>query len=195
MSSGPAPGEPDVSRPHASMWNVANLLTALRLVMVPVIIWLLLREGDWRKLAFVLFLLASVTDLADGELARRRGLVTDFGKIADPIADKALTGGALISLSALSLLSWWVTAVILVREIGITVLRFWVIRQGVIAASRGGKIKTVLQVVAIALYILPLDGLWVPTRAAVMYAAVAITVITGADYVLRAIRMRSDPEH
>jgi len=124
MSSGPAPGDPTVPPQPVSAWNVANLLTALRLVLVPVIVWLLLRAGDWRVLAFFLFMFASVTDLIDGELARRRGLVTDFGKIADPIADKALTGGALISLSALALLPWWATIVILFREIGVTLLRF-----------------------------------------------------------------------
>ena len=191
MSSGPAHGDPAVPRPQVSAWNVANLLTALRLVLVPVIVWLLLREGDWRVLAFLLFLFASVTDLVDGELARRRGLVTDFGKIADPIADKALTGSALISLSVLGLLPWWATIVILVREIGVTVLRLWVIRRGVIAASRGGKVKTVLQVVAISMYILPLDGIWLPARAVIMYAAVAITVVTGADYIVRAFRLRT----
>lgn len=190
MSSGPAPGDSAVPRPPASAWNVANLLTALRLVLVPVIVWLLLRAGDWRVLAFFLFLFASITDLIDGELARRRGLVTDFGKIADPIADKALTGAALICLSALGTLYWWATIVILVREIGVTLLRFWVIRHGVIAASRGGKIKTVMQVVAIGLYMLPLAGLWLPARAIIMYATVAVTVITGADYVLQALRLR-----
>jgi CDP-diacylglycerol--glycerol-3-phosphate 3-phosphatidyltransferase len=191
MSTGPAPGDPAVPRPQVSAWNIANFLTALRMVLVPVIVWLLLREGDWRTLAFLLFVFASVTDLVDGELARRRGLVTDFGKIADPIADKALTGSALISLSALGVLAWWMTTVILVREIGVTLLRFWVIRHGVIPASRGGKIKTVLQVVAISLYILPLTGLWLPAREIVMYAAVVVTVATGADYVLRAVRLRA----
>jgi len=193
MSSGPAPGDPAVPRPQVSAWNVANLLTALRLVLVPVIVWLLLRDGDWRVLAFVLFLVASVTDLIDGELARRRGLVTDFGKIADPIADKALTGSALISLSALGVLPWWATVVILVREVGVTLLRFWVIRRGVIAASRGGKIKTVLQVVAISLYILPLDGIWLPARAVIMYVTVLVTVVTGIDYVIQAARLRAKP--
>src|SRR6266568_4460115 len=99
------------------------------------------------------------------QLARRRGMITDFGKIADPIADKALTGSALITLSALGDLPWWVTGVILVREVGVTVLRFWVIRHGVIAASRGGKIKTVLQIVAIGLYILPVDVTWLRSAA------------------------------
>jgi CDP-diacylglycerol--glycerol-3-phosphate 3-phosphatidyltransferase len=121
-----------------------------------------------------------VTDLLDGRLARSRGLITDFGKIADPIADKALTGAALVTLSALGELAWWVTAVILAREISVTLLRFWVIRRGVIAASRGGKLKTLLQVVAIALYVLP--GPPAVVREVVMAAAVAVTVVTGIDY-------------
>ena len=116
----------------------------------------------------MVFAVASVTDRLDGDLARRRSLVTDFGKIADPIADKALTGAALIGLSALDELPWWVTVVILVRELGITLLRFWVIRHGVIPASRGGKLKTLLQTVAIGLYVLPLPAGWPPSRPGVM---------------------------
>ncbi len=137
-----------------------------------------------------MFVLASLTDRFDGEVARRRGTVTDFGKIADPIADKALTGAALISLSSISDLPWWVTVVILAREIGITLLRFWVIRRGVLAASRGGKVKTLLQVVAIGLYLLPLSGPMASVRAYLMGAAVVITLVTGVDYVARAIRLR-----
>ena len=111
-----------------------------------------------RVAAFVTFAVAVATDRIDGDLARRRGLITDFGKIADPIADKALIGAALVSLSALGELPWWVTVVVLAREIGVTVLRFVVIRHGVMPASRGGKAKTVLQSVAIGLYVLPLSG-------------------------------------
>ena len=120
-----------------------------------------------------MFAVASVTDRVDGELARRRGLVTDFGKIADPIADKALIGAALVGLSLLDELPWWVTVVVLVREIGVTLLRFLVIRHGVMPASRGGKLKTLLQAVAIGLLVLPLD--WVAARrgaASMMYVAV-----------------------
>jgi CDP-diacylglycerol---glycerol-3-phosphate 3-phosphatidyltransferase len=147
--------------------------------------------NGWRFAAFVLFWVASATDFLDGRLARQRGLVTDFGKIADPIADKALTGAALITLSALHELSWWVTAVILVREVGITVLRFAVIRRGVIAASRGGKLKTLLQMIAISLYILP--GPFGVARPIVMGLAVAITLVTGVDYVLQAARLGRPP--
>jgi CDP-diacylglycerol--glycerol-3-phosphate 3-phosphatidyltransferase len=165
--------------------NVANALTVLRLVMVPFFVAFLVVGGtEGRVVAFVLFVVASVTDLLDGRLARRRGLITDFGKIADPVADKALTGAAFITLSALGELSWWVTAVILIREIGITALRMRVIRRNVIAASRGGKLKTLLQVIAISLYILP--GSFGLVRPLTMGAAVAVTLITGAEYVIRA---------
>jgi len=168
--------------------NVANALTVLRLVLVPVFIGLLVAgEPGTRAAAFVAFGVASATDLLDGELARRRNLITDFGKIADPIADKALTGSALVTLSFLGELAWWVTVVILVRELAVTALRFWVIRQGVIAASRGGKLKTLLQVVAISLYILPWH-VWV-ARQILMGAAVVVTVVTGVDYTVRAIRL------
>ena len=172
--------------------NVANALTVLRLGLVPVFVLLLVGGGDgWRIAAFVAFGVASLTDLLDGELARRRGLITDFGKIADPIADKALTGAALVTLSYLGWLPWWVTIVILAREVAVTGLRFWVIRYGVIAASRGGKLKTLLQVLAISLYMLPGVPEWL--REVVMAAAVVVTLGTGGDYVVRAIRLRRRP--
>jgi CDP-diacylglycerol---glycerol-3-phosphate 3-phosphatidyltransferase len=175
--------------PAPGLVNVANALTVLRLVLVPVFIWFLVQGGNRdRAVAFLAFAVASVTDLLDGELARRRSLITDFGKIADPIADKALTGAALITLSYLGELSWWITWIIVVREIAVTALRFWVIRRGVIAASRGGKAKTMLQIIAISLYVLPwhLDLV----RAIVMGAAVVVTVVTGIDYTVRAFRLR-----
>ena len=140
--------------PHAppSNWNLPNGLTLLRILMVPVFGWLLLAHGGeeplWRVAAFVAFLAAMLTDRLDGEIARRRGLVTNFGKIADPIADKALTGMAFVGLSLIGDLWWWVTIVVLVREWGITALRFWVIRYGVISASYGGKAKTLAQIIA-----------------------------------------------
>jgi CDP-diacylglycerol--glycerol-3-phosphate 3-phosphatidyltransferase len=169
--------------------NLPNGLTVLRLALVPVFVTFLVAGGTGSRIvAFFVFGVASVTDLLDGQLARRSGMITDFGKIADPIADKALTGSALITLSVLGELPWWVTAIILCREVGVTILRFWVIRHGVIAASRGGKIKTVLQIVAIGLYILPIHIGWL--RSAVMAAAVAVTLVTGADYVVRALRLR-----
>jgi CDP-diacylglycerol--glycerol-3-phosphate 3-phosphatidyltransferase len=185
-------------RPRASTWNVANALTALRLLLVPLFGWLLLaRGGDdslLRALAAAVFALAALTDRVDGELARRRGLVTDVGKIADPIADKALMGMALVGLSVLGELPWWVTVVVLVREIGITVLRFVVIRHGVMPAGRGGKAKTALQAVAVTLYLLPLPAAWRPVAMVTMGLAVAVTVLTGLDYVVKAWRLtRTSP--
>jgi CDP-diacylglycerol--glycerol-3-phosphate 3-phosphatidyltransferase len=190
--AGGAAGPAAIAAP--SVLNVANGLTVLRLVLVPVFVVLLVQPGaGWRIAAFVVFGVASLTDLLDGELARRRGLITDFGKIADPIADKALTGSALVTLSLLGELPWWVTTVILVRELAVTGLRFWVIRRGVIAASRGGKAKTILQLVAISLYILPGPPDWL--RTVVMAAAVVLTLVTGIDYAMRAIRLhRAVPE-
>ena len=189
------PGPPAPSRPALpgpGLVNVANALTVLRLVLVPVFVACLLAGGTgWRVAAFVVFAVASVTDLLDGRLARSRGLITDFGKIADPIADKALTGAALVTLSALGELAWWVTVVILAREISVTLLRFWVIRRGVIAASLGGKLKTLLQVIAICLYVLP--GPPAAVREVVMAAAVAVTVVTGIDYGVRAVRLHRRP--
>ncbi len=178
-----------------SILNVPNALTILRLLLVPAFAWLLLREeGDdtaSRVWAATVFVIASATDFVDGALARRQGLVTTFGKVVDPIADKALTGTALVGLSYLGELPWWVTVVILVREIGVTLLRFWVIRHGVIPASRGGKAKTAAQMAAILLYLLPLTGWWVTVSEVVMGLAVMLTLVTGVDYVVRALRLRA----
>ena len=179
-----------------SALNLPNALTVLRLMLVPVFAWLLLREGGddptSRVWAAVVFVIAGATDFVDGELARRMNLVTSFGKIVDPIADKALTGAALLGLSYLGDLPWWVTIVILVREIGVTLLRFAVIKHGVIAASRGGKAKTLAQMLAILMYLLPLSGWLVTVRTGVMAVAVVLTVVTGVDYVLRAMRLRRE---
>jgi CDP-diacylglycerol--glycerol-3-phosphate 3-phosphatidyltransferase len=179
---------------QASVWNIANLLTMLRLVLVPAFVALMLADGGydpaWRSLAWAAFAIAMITDLFDGHLARTYNLVTDFGKIADPIADKAIMGAALICLSALGDLPWWVTSVILGRELGITLLRFIVIRYGVIPASRGGKLKTLTQGVAVGMYILALTGWLATLRWWVMAAAVLLTVVTGLDYVRQAIVLR-----
>jgi CDP-diacylglycerol---glycerol-3-phosphate 3-phosphatidyltransferase len=221
MSAGNAPGPPPGNPPPGSppgppvsgsraptaeavadgpLLNLANLLTLLRLVLVPVFLACLFvgdgHDYGWRVVATVTFAVAALTDRFDGEIARRRGLVTRFGMIADPIADKALMGAALVGLSLLGDLSWWVTAVIAVRELGVTALRFWVLRHGVIAASRGGKLKTLLQTLAIGLYVLPLTALtgqaWVgEVRWWLMALAVAVTVVTGFDYLLRALRLRA----
>jgi CDP-diacylglycerol--glycerol-3-phosphate 3-phosphatidyltransferase len=195
MSARSVPVDPIASSPDpASAWNVANGLTVLRLLLVPAFAVVLFRDGGhneaWRIGAWGVFAVASITDRLDGEIARRRSLVTEFGKLADPIADKALIGTALVGLSVLKELPWWVTVVILIREVGVTGLRFWVIRHGVIEASRGGKLKTLLQAVAIGLYVLPLHG-WLHLLAViVMAAAVAVALVTGLDYVARAIRLR-----
>lgn len=177
-----------------SNWNVANALTLVRLALVPVFVWLLLRAGGEdvasRIAACAVFSVAMATDKLDGDIARRRGLVTDFGKIADPIADKALTGGAFISLSLLGELPWWVTVVVLTREIGVTLLRFVVLRYGVIPASRGGKLKTGLQALAIGLFVLPLPAAFDLLENTVMGAAVVVTLVTGVDYVVQAVRLR-----
>lgn len=181
-----------------SAWNIANALTGARLLLVPVFAALLFHgdggQAGWRVAAFVVFATASLTDLVDGELARKRGIITDVGKIADPIADKALIGTALVGLSLLGELAWPVTIVILVREIGVTLLRFWVIRHGIIPASRGGKLKTLLQGVAIGLFVLPLTGVLHAVAAVVMAAALVVTVVTGADYVSRAVVLRRTSE-
>ncbi|GAA2002016.1 CDP-diacylglycerol--glycerol-3-phosphate 3-phosphatidyltransferase [Nocardiopsis rhodophaea] len=180
---------------HVPVWNIANILTMSRLVMVPLfVVFMFLEPPAWRLAALGVFVLAAVTDRIDGELARRRNLVTDFGKVADPIADKALTGAALVVLSLLGDLWWWVTIAILVREWGITLLRFAVIRYGVIPASRGGKLKTVLQIVAITAYLIPLPA-WTPVPLLyvphlLMGAALVVTVSTGVDYVVQALRLR-----
>lgn len=195
MTSTPDPAATPVA-PSASAWNLPNALTVLRILMVPVFLWLLLSQsGDsapHRWWAAVVFALASLTDWLDGDLARRRHLVTTFGKVADPIADKALMGSALIGLSLLGDLPWWVTIVILIRELGITALRFWVIRRGVIAASKGGKLKTMVQAIGLLLLILPLTGFLHSLGLWVMYAAVLVTVLTGVDYVVQALRLRRD---
>jgi CDP-diacylglycerol--glycerol-3-phosphate 3-phosphatidyltransferase len=178
--------------------NVANVLTLVRMVLVPVFALMVLASGmtdvEWRIAAGATFVLASITDYVDGWVARSRNLVTSFGKVADPIADKALTGTAVVLLSLYDQLAWWVTIVILVREWGVTALRFWVLRHGVIPVSRGGKIKTALQILAIGWYVLPFPhslsvyGPWL------MAIAVIVTVVTGVDYVWRAVRLRREAE-
>lgn len=186
------------AQPPVPNLNIANVLTTLRIFMVPFFIWALLADeqqyGWLRWVAFGLFALAIYTDKLDGDLARSRNLITNFGKIADPIADKLLTGSALVLFSVLGELSWWITGAILMREWGITLMRFVVIRYGVMAASPGGKLKTVLQAIAILLYLLP----WSQTVAwfgvvafIVMLLALAATLITGVDYLIKAVQLRA----
>jgi CDP-diacylglycerol--glycerol-3-phosphate 3-phosphatidyltransferase len=187
-------GQPHIDPviPRAKVANVANALTVLRLVLVPVFLVALFvgdgHETVWRIVAFVIFAVAVITDRFDGALARSYGIETDFGRLADPIADKALIGAALIGLSMLGDMPWWVTVVIMGREIGITALRFAVLRHGIIPASRGGKLKTLVQAVAIGLFVLPLSGPWLAGAWVVMAVAIVLTVLTGVDYVVSAIR-------
>src|SRR3954452_8180868 len=181
----------------ASAWNIANALTVLRLILVPVFVVALFAHGGhetgWRGFAWVIFAVASITDRIDGDIARKRGLVTEFGKLADPIADKALIGAALIGLSLLGDLPWWITVVMLVREIGVTALRFWVIRHGVIPASRGGKVKTLLQALGTGLFVLlALGALIRPIAWSFMIAVVLVSLAPGSDYVPRALRLRRE---
>lgn len=179
-------GDPNNAVP---VLNIPNVLTVARLFMVPVFGYLALaieQTNSVQWMSAAVFLIAALTDLIDGVWARRYGLVTNFGKIADPIADKALIGTALVALSIQGDIAWWVTGIIIFREVAITVLRFWVIKHGVIPASRGGKVKTVSQIVAIVAFLIPLGG-WVDTVAQMsLGVALALTVTTGVDYVLKA---------
>ncbi|KRF33759.1 CDP-diacylglycerol--glycerol-3-phosphate 3-phosphatidyltransferase [Yonghaparkia sp. Soil809] len=178
----------------ASTGNVANIITVVRILLAPLFVVLLLLDGGadgaFRVAAALLFIVAIATDSLDGHLARSRNLVTDLGVLLDPIADKVLTGAALVMLAVLAELPWWVVAVILVREWGITLFRFLMLRDRVIPASRGGKLKTVVQSVAISFALLPLWNLlgeWVHwLNGALMTAAVILTVVTGLDYLRQA---------
>lgn len=168
----------------------------LRILLVPVVIALMFaapETNSWQRwMAVTAFVVSIATDGVDGAIARRRGLITDLGKILDPIADKALIGGAFISLSILNLVPWWVTVAIMVREVGITVYRLIVVRRRVLAASTGGKVKTVLQAVAVGFYISPLAALWSPVaiiQAVVLYVALASTVVSGIQYVFAEVRL------
>ncbi len=188
--------------PVPSNWNLPNLITVVRIVLAPLFVWMLLADdgadGTLRWAAAALFILAIATDGIDGAIARRQNLITDLGKLLDPIADKVLTGGALVALSLLAELPWWVTIVILVREIGITVFRFAMLKDRVIPASRGGKLKTITQSVAISLALVPLwlvFGDWIYwLNTGVMTLALVLTVVTGFDYLFSAWRSnRSAP--
>ena len=183
---------------RSANWNLPNAITVVRILLAPVFFWMLLaddgRDGWLRWAAAALFIIAIATDGIDGHLARSRGLVTDLGKILDPIADKLVTSGALVCLSILGELWWWVTIVIIVREVGITVWRLVELRRGnVVPASSGGKLKTVVQSVAISFFLVPLDRLvgdwifWVDW--VLMAAALALTVWSGLLYVRDAIRI------
>ncbi len=180
-------------------WNLPNILTLTRVVLVPVFVGLLFLPDETlgRWLALLVFVLASITDRYDGAIARKRDLVTNFGKIADSFADKLLTGAAFIMLSYLGDLPWWVTIVILAREWGITLMRFAMVRKEVMAAGAGGKAKMVLQIVGIVMLLVPWVALlgqgpgegMVKVSLGVIYLAAFLTVITGIDYVVKAVKI------
>ncbi len=179
-----------------SNWNIPNALTTLRILLVPLYGWMLLGHDHdsvlWRTLAFGVFVVAMITDKIDGDIARARNLITDFGKIADPIADKALTGMALVALSIMGDVWWWVTILVLVREWAVTLLRLSVAKTVVIAAAASGKWKTTSQAIALSLLTLPLrqlDGsLDVPGDVvfylgqASLAVAVALTIWSGYEF-------------
>ncbi|MDR0417770.1 MAG: CDP-diacylglycerol--glycerol-3-phosphate 3-phosphatidyltransferase [Propionibacteriaceae bacterium] len=174
--------------------NVPNALTLLRLLLVPVFGWMLLAHPDdvgWRWLSTAVFAVALATDFADGQIARRYHLITNFGKLWDPIADKAITGMGFIGLSLLGELWWWVTIVILVREWGITLLRFLILKYGVMAANRGGKLKTLTQTAALLVCLAPLPTLFYWPAVVLMALAFVLTVVTGVDYLIEAYRLRA----
>lgn len=182
MTSAPTPGDVPVL-------NLANVLTVIRILLVPLFVVVMFADGGhdawWRIGAWAVFALAMITDYVDGWYARSRDLVTDFGKLADPIADKALMGAAMISLSVLGELFWWVTVVILLREVGITVWRLVGVDH-VVAASPGGKLKTAAQTLGIGLLILPMPHWFWPVEWLIMAVAVVLTVYTGIDYLVKA---------
>ena len=179
-----------------SRLNPANGLTLLRLVLVPVFAWILLSHPHdlwWRLGSTALFGLAIATDALDGRIARKYNLITDFGKLWDSIADKALTGMAFIGLSILGELPWWITVLVLAREWGITWMRVAMLKYGVMAANAGGKLKTVLQSIALLLFLpgLPLMPVWLQWIAwLAMAAAVLLTVVTAVPYIREAIELR-----
>lgn len=173
--------------------NLPNLITIARILLAPIFVFVLLQypaeSAHERWIAVALFVLASATDGVDGALARKRNQVTDLGKLLDPIADKVLIGSALVTLSLMGQMPWWITAVILTREMGITVFRLAVVKDRVIAASGGGKLKTILQSVAVGFYLSPLSG-YLPTIGIIQFAilllALAITITSAAEYLIAA---------
>lgn len=181
-----------------SIFNLPNVITMARILFVPFFVWTLFAFepnsfARWYSLA--LFIVIMVSDGVDGAIARRRGLITNLGKLLDPIADKALLGGALVALSVLAEFTWWATIVILIRELGITVYRFVVVKHQVVAASNGGKLKTILQSVLIGSLVSPLNSLlspwYVTVEAWLTLAVLIVTVYTGVQYLILAARASS----
>jgi CDP-diacylglycerol---glycerol-3-phosphate 3-phosphatidyltransferase len=200
--------DPEAPAARPSNLNLPNILTTLRIVLVPFFGAALLVDGGesiaWRLTAFVIFVVAMITDKIDGDIARSRGLVTDFGKIADPIADKAMTGMAFVGLAIIFESPWWwaVTIVVLVREWSVTLLRLSVLKKVVIAADSLGKLKTTFQVIGLSGLVLPLRDPdlpdWMETPCEVLYylavafvaVAVVLTVVSGAQFFMGVWKQR-----
>lgn len=172
-----------------------NFITVMRLVFVPVGAYTLFKNGGddttWQYISWVVFFTLGMSDVLDGKLARSRNTITEFGKFLDPVADKVMIGTAMISLSILGRMPWWMTIVILTREIGITIFRLSVIKRGVIPANKGGKIKAMMQGFGVGFYVLPLSSSLYWFRDGFMYIAIVLTVVTGAYYVKSAFTKRS----
>ena len=167
-----------------------NWLTVLRIALIPAGVWAIFHSpsNTWQSIAWLIFFVLGMTDILDGHWARKSGRTTPLGAFLDPVADKALIGAAMISLAILDRFPWWIVFVILFREIGITIFRLAVIRDGVIPASKGGKVKTLTQNFGVGFYILPLPDLLHPLRDSLMAVAVILTVWTGVDYIMKWLR-------
>ncbi|MDO5098041.1 MAG: CDP-diacylglycerol--glycerol-3-phosphate 3-phosphatidyltransferase [Corynebacterium sp.] len=186
---------PNAVDKQPSNLNLPNVLTSLRIIAIPLFAWLVLKSESqhtsWMLWSFACFVALMITDKLDGDIARSRGLITNFGKIADPIADKALMATAFICLNITGILPIWITVVILIREIGITIWRMLELRKGnVVPASKGGKLKTVLQTLAVALYLLPLPPSFHFVALTVMIIAVVVTVVTGVQYIYDSFQIK-----
>lgn len=164
-----------------------NWLTVLRIALIPTGVWAIFHNpsAGWQSFAWLIFFILGMTDILDGHWARKSGRTTPLGAFLDPVADKALIGAAMISLAILDRFSWWVVAIIMIREIGITIFRLVVIRDGVIPASKGGKLKTLTQNFGVGFYILPLPEVLFPLRDSFMAVAVLLTIWSGVDYIVK----------
>jgi CDP-diacylglycerol--glycerol-3-phosphate 3-phosphatidyltransferase len=172
--------------------NLPNALTIFRILALPFCAYALFKNGgeddSWRIIAFTLFFIVGLSDILDGKIARSRNQITEFGKLLDPIADKAMLATASIGASLLGMLSWWVTAIFLIREVAVTILRFAVIKNGVIPASKGAKLKTFFQSFGVGFYILPLPSYLNIPRDLFMAVAIYLTITTGVDYFRKVFR-------
>jgi CDP-diacylglycerol--glycerol-3-phosphate 3-phosphatidyltransferase len=173
-------------------FNLPNALTIFRILALPFCAYALFKNGggdnSWRIIAFTLFFIVGLSDILDGKIARSRNQITEFGKLLDPIADKAMLATASIGASLLGMLSWWVTAIFLIREVAVTILRFAVIKKGVIPASKGAKLKTFFQSFGVGFYILPLPPYLNIPRDLFMAVAIYLTITTGVDYFRKVFR-------